>query len=74
MKKTRLGIVGAGLLALPFLLAGCGEGEAEGVSEEERNAERFTPETTKQAPGGAIGEPEAIEAPEGQEPPPPPEG
>jgi len=69
MKKTKLGVVGASLLALPFLLGGCGEGAGEGASPDEDRT-RYTPETQRPAPGGELGRPQQTEG-DGEAPPPP---
>lgn len=71
--KKQLGIAGAALLALPFLLGGCGEGAGEGASPDEDRT-RFQPETTRDAPGGELGAPETTEGDADNPPPPPPGG
>lgn len=72
MKKQH-GIATAALLALPFLLAGCGEGTGEGASADEDRT-RFQPQSTREAAGSQLGEPQTSEGDANTPPPPPPGG
>ena len=72
MKKQH-GIAAAALLALPFLLAGCGEGSGEGASPDEDRT-RFQPQTSRPAAGSQLGEPDTSEGDPNNPAPPPPGG
>jgi hypothetical protein len=70
--KKQFGLAGAVLLALPFMLAGCGEGASEGASPDEDRT-RFQPETTREAPASGLNAPDTSEG-DGDAPPPPTPG